>query len=55
MAELRRQFTYKTGWTSARLHVADRVVSVLKNVFGLWCGESQAAPVRTHLPLRPVR
>jgi putative transposase len=31
------------------------LVSLLQNVFGLWCGESQAAPVRTDVPLRSVR
>jgi hypothetical protein len=31
------------------------LVSLLHNVFGMWCGESQAAPSRTHLPLRAVR
>jgi putative transposase len=40
-----------------RQHRASRgaVVPVVQDLFGLWCGENQAAPVRTDLPLRRVR
>jgi putative transposase len=44
MAELRRQIEYKTGWAE---HRASRgpLVSLLQDLFGLWRGESQTAPV----------
>jgi putative transposase len=42
MAELRRQFTYKTGWASARLHVADRWFPSSKTCSA--CGVVKAKP-----------
>jgi hypothetical protein len=48
MAELGRQIQYKTAWTGGRVHTAG---SQFDDVFVLWRGESQAAPVRPHLPL----
>jgi hypothetical protein len=37
------------------VHVGGPLVPVLQDLFGLWRGESQTAPVRTDIPLRSVR
>ncbi|MGH3860750.1 zinc ribbon domain-containing protein [Actinokineospora sp.] len=55
MGELRRQITYKTGWAGGRVHVADRWFPSSKTCSACGAVKSQAAPVRTDVPLRPVR
>ncbi|NIK62395.1 IS607 family element RNA-guided endonuclease TnpB [Kribbella shirazensis] len=48
--EIRRQLAYKTEWNGGRLVVADRWFPSSKTCSG-WSRESQAALVRTRLPL----
>ncbi len=51
----RRMLAYKTAWQGGTLVLADRWFPVLEEVLGLRHGESQAGPVRAHLPVRWVR
>ena len=51
----RRMLGYKTAWQGGRLVLADRWYPVVEDLLGLRHGESQAGPVRAHLPVRWVR
>ena len=51
----RRMLAYKTAWQGGTLVLADRWYPVVEDVLGLRHGESQAGPVRAHLPVRWVR